>query len=116
MDIVQKCRQEYLVAKERLLAKTEVGGTQLCARGRVYRAMSMAPQFEGEKRPAFLATFNKLEGEANALIVAYNEAGFAYASLSDFAAQGYSIEAPDCDCEWCQKVKDQPVARGYHAN
>ena len=89
---------------------------QLCARGRVHRAMSMAPQFQGDKLPAFAETFNKLAGEANLLINTYNETGFAYAAFAEFAAQGCSIEPPDCDCEWCQKVKDQPVARVYHAN
>lgn len=113
MDIVQKCRQEYLVARERLLTKTAVGGAQLCARGRVYRAMEMAPQFQGDKQPAFVQTFNKLADEANALIVAYNDAGFAYAAFADFANQEYSIQPPDCDCEWCQKTSGLPEARAY---
>lgn len=113
MCIIQKYKEEYLVARERLLAKTAVGGVQLCARGRVYRAMDMAPQYQGEKQAVFLAAFNKLEKDANDLIVAYNDAGFAYAAFADFANQEFSIEPPDCDCEWCQRTKDQPVARTY---
>jgi len=112
MDAVQKCRQEYLVAKENLLKKTEVGGVMLCVRGRAYRAMSMAPQFQApDKLPAFVQTFNKLAGEANLLINAYNDAGFAYTSFAHFAAQDVDTSLPDCDCDWCKKLAGQPTAR-----
>lgn len=115
MDAVQKCKQEYLVARGKLLQRVQVGDKQLCVRGRVYRALSMAPQFQTpDKLPAFAERFNLLADEANRVIVEYNEAGFAYAAFAAFAAQEAEIkELPECDCEGCQAVKDLPKARVY---
>jgi hypothetical protein len=76
----------------------------------------MAPQFQTpDKLPAFIQRFDALADEANKMIVAYNEAGFAYAAFAEFAAQEADIkELPECDCEGCQAVKNLPEARDYY--
>lgn len=103
MDAIQQTRIEYEQATQALLLKHNVNGTPLCARGRVFRAMSMAPSFKPEQMPAFKIQFERLCQEAEKLIEEYNTAGKAYDAFTFFGgvkAEGLAV--PECDCEGCK--------------
>ena len=103
MDAIQECKEKYLVARERLLQKTQVGNLHLCARGRAYRALSIIPQYQGKKEyQAVVNKFEELAAAADKLIMDYNEHGFAYAAFAEFGGQRAEVDLPACDCEGCK--------------
>ncbi len=99
----EQVRLEYEQAKAQLLARLDINGKKLCARGRVYRALSMAGQFTGKQLDAFKTKFNELADQAEALINDYNEKAKAYLAFCTFSdTKPEWGELPDCNCEGCK--------------
>lgn len=102
MDAISTVKLEYLKARETLLQKHSRNGVQLCARGRVYRAMAMAPNFKAEAMPKFEEQFNLFSSEAQTLIDDYNFATRAYEAFAIFGGERPVWAEIECDCEGCQ--------------
>ena len=99
----EQVRLEYEQAKAKLLTCLDINGKKLCARGRVYRALSMAGQFTGKQLDAFKVKFNELADQAEALINDYNEKAKTYSAFCAFSdTKPEWGELPDCNCEGCK--------------